>query len=456
MLTQEEFVNEVLRLKHQGFTVTEIAAELGYHPATISKWLAAGGPPERRAAQAPPLIDEGWAARIAELLARSPRLLATSVFEIITAEGFDGSYPTVSRHLNEVRGPRFRAAPGVSVPIETAPGEECQFDFSDVSAWTTRWGLGEVVCFSCVLCWSRWRTWWFTTSEDQEHTFEGLARFFEAAGGIPQRARTDRMGALGRSQGRRFKLHPPALGFAQAHGVEIRACQPRDAKRKGKVERPFRDIKERFLEELVVLGAPSTIVELNRRAAVWLDERVHTRVHRTTGVAPAERLAVERALLGPLPRRRYDTAYVEARRVHVAVPMIEWRAVRYSVPPDCLGQKVEVRQEVDADRIEIRWAGAQVAAHTIAAEGVHEVWDAAHFAAAQTAALGRHRLRLVTPDEPAPALPSRLDMGDGDYDVAPIDLGRYDLDGPHSDATGLVDIASQGRTQHGSIGGQAR
>jgi transposase len=431
MLSQEEYVNDVLALKHQGLTISEIAAELGYHPATISKWLAAGGPPERRRAQAPPMIDERWAARVAELLARSPRLLATSVFEILVAEGFAGSYPTVSRHVNGVRGPRFRAAPAASVPIETAPGEECQFDFADVSGWTTRWGLGEVVCLGCVLCWSRWRAWWFTTSEDREHTFEGLVRFFETIGGVPQRARTDRMGALGTSQGRRFKLHAPTLGFAQAHGIEIRACQARDAKRKGKVERPFRDTKERFLEELVALDPPSSLAELNERARVWLAERVHARAHRTTGVAPAARLAVEQALLGGLPRRRFDTAYVEARRVHVAVPMIEWRGVRYSVPPACLGQKVEVRQEVDSALVEVRWAGQLVATHTQAGPGVETVWDGAHYTAAQQAALAPHRtrLRLVTPHEPPQPAPVRLEVPGGDYDVAPLDLGRYDLGG---------------------------
>jgi len=30
-----------------------------------------------------------------------------------------------------------------------------------------------------------------------------------------------------------------------------------DAKRKGKVERPFRDLKESFLQELVVTGVPA-------------------------------------------------------------------------------------------------------------------------------------------------------------------------------------------------------
>ena len=116
---------DVQALKRQGLTITEIAQELGYHPATISAWLAAGGPPPKRRAQAPPLIDEAWSARIAELLRRSPRLLATSVFEIISAEGFSGSYPTVVRHLHSLRGPRFRAKAVASVPIETAPGEEC-------------------------------------------------------------------------------------------------------------------------------------------------------------------------------------------------------------------------------------------------------------------------------------------------------------------------------------------
>ena len=445
---------DVQALKRQGLTIVEIANELGYHPATISRWLARGGPPARRRAPAPPLIGERWAARIAELLRRSPRLLATSVYEILVTEGFTGSYPTVVRHLHALRGPRFRSEPRVSVSIETAPGEEAQFDFSDVSSFTERWGLGEVHCFQCILSWSRWRIWWFTTSVDQAHTFEGLVRFFEAAGGVPHVARTDRMGALGTSQGRRFRLHPPAVAFAQAHGIEIRACQPRDAARKGKVERPFRDTKERFLAELDALGPPTSLDELNERGRLWLAQRVHARVHRSTRVAPDARLVAERALLGPLPRRRYDTAYVQARRVHVAVPMLEWRGVRYSVPPAALGQRVEVRQEVDADVIEVRFAGVTIATHRLAEGSVREVWDASHFAQAQGAALGRHRrhLHVVSDVEGAPSV-ERLELGSGDYEVAPLDLARYVLD---PDDHGAADNAAEGDTGGQFSGGGAR
>ena len=115
MLTQEEYM-DVLALHRQGFTIAEIAAELGYHPATISGWLRAGGPPPAREAdRSLLLIDDWWTGRIAELLEINPRLLATSVHAIIAAEGFEGSYPTVSRHVRSLRGPRFRRADKASM-----------------------------------------------------------------------------------------------------------------------------------------------------------------------------------------------------------------------------------------------------------------------------------------------------------------------------------------------------
>jgi transposase len=426
MLTQEEYVHRVLELKRQGFTVTEIAAEVGYHPATVSKWLKQGGPPaSRRVSPAERVIDDRWAGRIDELIAPPSKLLATSVFEIVTAEGFCGSYPSIVRHVRARRGPRFRAAPQVSVPIETGPGEECQFDFSDCSERGRQFGIADTLwCFGAVLCWSRHLFWWFTTSVDRQHTTEGLVRSFEDAGGVPQVARTDRMGALGTSQGRRFVLHPPTLDFASHHGTEITACQARDAKRKGKIERPFRGLEASFLEELAVLGPPASITELNVRAAGWLAERVNGRVHGTTGCVPAERLSTERRFLRPLPRRRYDTAYAEPRRVHLAVPLVHWKGVRYSVTPACIGQLVSVREEVGSGELTVTWATTEVGRHRIAPAGSSEVWDPVHRRAAETAALGRTRpaLRLVTDGPPVPRPPDPY----AGYDVDAPDLAdRY-------------------------------
>lgn len=424
---------DVLAMKRVGMTYREIAIETGYHPATIAKWCKDGGPPPARTvADDDRVVDERWADRLNSLLVGNSQLLATSLFEIVQAEGFDGSYPTVARWVREQRGPRFRRADAASVPIETAPGVEAQFDFSDCSAWAERVGLGPVLwCFGMILCWSRWRIWWFTTSVDREHTFEGIVRFFEAAGGVPSLCRTDRMGALGQSQGRRFHLHPPTLEFARHHATEIKACQPGDAKRKGKIERPFRDLRERFLEELVVTGIPDNLDELNHTAQLWVGERVHDRRHRTTGVAPAERFAVEQDFLQRLPQRRFDTDYVEARRVHRALPFIEWERVRYSVPTDCLGQLVEVRKPVDSNTLRVLSAGRLVATHQLATDGRTEVWDPAHRVAAETSALAstqRRHLQLVRETRPAsPVAVGRIELPGGDFDVDPPDLtARYE------------------------------
>ena len=99
MMTQEEFM-DVMAMKRQGMSIKEIAEETGYHPSTISSWLRNGGPPPKRPSPNPPVIDEYWAAGIAELVRAAPRLLATSVFELIRAEGYTGSYVSVARHLN--------------------------------------------------------------------------------------------------------------------------------------------------------------------------------------------------------------------------------------------------------------------------------------------------------------------------------------------------------------------
>jgi transposase len=124
MMTQEEFM-DVLAMRRQGMSYVEIGDELGYHPATISKWVRDGGPPPARTVEVTDrVIDVVWADRLKALLVANPQLLATSLFEIVTAEGFTGSYPSVVRWTRDQRGPRFRAADAASVPIETAPGEE--------------------------------------------------------------------------------------------------------------------------------------------------------------------------------------------------------------------------------------------------------------------------------------------------------------------------------------------
>ncbi len=169
--------------------------------------------------------------------------------------------------------------------------------------------------------------------------------------------------------------------------------------------------------------------ELNRRAELWLAAHVHAVASRSTGARPCERLIVERPFLSPLPAGRFDTDYVQVRRVHNILPFVSVDGVRYSVPPETLGQLTEVRRRVGSERLEVRWAGRLVAVHTVAAGRGDDVWDPIHRQAAETAALAgrprRPRLRLAAANpEPEPGL---IDVGDG-FDVDPVDLSqRYPL-----------------------------
>jgi hypothetical protein len=229
-----------------------------------------------------------------------------------------------------------------------------------------------------------------------------------------------------------FSFCAEAADFATYHGFALKACRAGDAKRKGKSERPFGELNASFMQEMA-LCPPGSIAELNTRCDWWLSTYVHPRPHRVTGEAPAIRLKAEESLLGPLPRARYDTARREPRVVNAPLPLIEVDRVPYSVPPGLVGSTVEIRLPVDAGIIEVRHRGELVVTHALAPPGSGPVWDPAHRAAAEAIALAPHRRHLrVVPDAgsapaPSPAHLGVLGLGEGDYEVAPIDLSAYDL-----------------------------
>jgi hypothetical protein len=242
------------------------------------------------------------------------------------------------------------------------------------------------------------------------------------------------MGALGRSQGRRFVLHPPTVGFAAHHATTITSCKARDAKRKGKVERPFRQLQETFLPEVELDGIPHDLAELNRRGELWLDARVHRLASRTTGERPADRLVLERPFLTALPRMRFDTDYVETRRVHSIVPHISVDGGLYGVPAEVRDQLVEIRRRVDTASFTVRWAGREIVTHDLRRDAGRDiVWLPEHRAQLEALALagkpvhdGRHLHVVPTPVEPW----EQLQLGDGDYDVDDPDLAtRYGIGG---------------------------
>ena len=88
---------------------------------------------------------------------------------------------------------------------------------------------------------------------------------------------------------------------ARHYGFQPRACRPYRAKTKGKVERPFRYIREDFF----LGGAFRNLEDLNDQIRHWLDTVANPRVHATTQRVVNEAFAEEKVSLEPLPRSPY-------------------------------------------------------------------------------------------------------------------------------------------------------
>jgi hypothetical protein len=108
------------------------------------------------------------------------------------------------------------------------------------------------------------------------------------------------------------QFHPRFLDLAGHYGFRPRACRPARAQTKGKDERNVGYVKHHFF---VRDRAFESWAHLNQLAEQWLREEADPRRHGTVHEVVAERFAREAPALGPLPPRRYDTAYWEARQV---------------------------------------------------------------------------------------------------------------------------------------------
>jgi hypothetical protein len=113
---------------------------------------------------------------------------------------------------------------------------------------------------------------------------------------------------------------------------------PGDCQAKGMLER-LHDFIERSFEP-----ARSFANELDYQLQldVWFRDRANARTHRTLRAVPAERLAVERRRMRPLPATMPDVDRRWVMRVP-AQPYLRFDTNDYSLDPRLAGRRVEVR-----------------------------------------------------------------------------------------------------------------
>jgi len=189
---------------------------------------------------------------------------------------------------------------------------------------------------------------------------------FEALGGVPHEVLYDRMKTVvtGEISPSGIIYNRALIDLARHFGFHPKACRPYRAKTKGKVERPFRYIREDFF----LARSFSNLEDLNRQLQHWLSTVANPRVHATTCRVVMEAIAEEHPFLRPLPLAPFRSVLRLERRIS-RDGMVSVGGNFYSVPDATRRRVVEVHTL--ADEIRIFEDGTLIGAHPVL-EGRHQ------------------------------------------------------------------------------------
>jgi len=271
--------------------------------------------------------------------------------------GYAGGYTAVKR---AVRGIRPDPMTPFEVRFETPPGEQGQVDLARFEVeFMDEPGVTRIVwLFSMVLGYSRLIWARFVIHQDLQSVLRCHIAALEAIGGAPREILYDRMktAVIGEDADGLVVYNRGLVDLARHYGFQPRACRPYRPKTKGKVERPFRYIREDFF-----LGSSfRNLDDLNAQLRRWLDTVANPRLHATTQRIVNEAFAEEKPAMKPLPLAPYRTVLKLERRVsHEG--MVSIGGNLYSVPDTTRRRILDVH--VFADEICLFENGSLVGAH---------------------------------------------------------------------------------------------
>ena len=185
--------------------------------------------------------------------------------------------------------------------------------------------------------------WRWGTGEDV-FRLEAALRSGLMSRGVPDAILVDRGSAFVSSQ---------LLRACAVLGVRLIHASPRAATTKGKIERFFRTVRDRFLVEI---DDGVELPELNRLFSAWLEVVYHRRVHSETKETPLARFDSAGAPQLPTPALLREAFLWSTERTVTKTAMVSLHGNSYEVDPALVGRKVElVFDPFDLTRIEVRY-----------------------------------------------------------------------------------------------------
>lgn len=350
----------ILDMHSDGLSISAIARVTGLDRKTIAKYIARGlEAPGYKARKPRPTLVGPFEDYLAQRVAAWPGLSAKRLLREIQERGYAGSYTSLKDYLRTVRP---KAAAAFERRFETPPGRQAQVDFAHFRVCFEDEPDKERVIwlFSMVLGHSRFLWARFVARQDLSTVLRCHMEAFAALGGVPSEILYDRMktAVIGEGDERGIIYNQTLLEMAAHYGYLPKACRPYRAQTKGKVERPFRYVRQDFF-----LGRSfRNMDDLNRQLRCWLDEVANARIHATTGRVVAEHFAEERSALKPMPAGAFNAVLALDRRI-TRDGMVSVGGNLYSVP-DGIGRRV-VEVHSLANEIHIFNDGALLVVHPV-------------------------------------------------------------------------------------------
>jgi transposase len=350
----------ILDLHRQGLSVSAIARQLERDRKTVRKYIERGLEPPAYGPRRPrSTVVTPFAPYLRERIAAFPELTGSRLLREIKELGYTGGYTAVKDLLRTIRPKALQA---FERRFETPPGKQAQVDFAYFrTVFTDEPGAERIVwLFSLVLGHSRMMWGRFVAHQDLQTVLRCHIAAFEALGGVPAEILYDRMktAVVGEVDDQGIAYNRKLLDLAAHYRFLPKACRPYRAKTKGKVERPFRYVREDFF-----LGRSfRNLDDLNTQFRDWLDTVANPRRHATTGRIVLEHFAEEKPYLKALPTTPFNVVLTLDRRV-TREGMVSVGGNLYSVP-DCTRRRV-VEVHALANEIRILEDDKLIAVHPV-------------------------------------------------------------------------------------------
>jgi transposase len=351
----------ILELHQQGMTVSAIARRTGLHRSTVAKYIARGIEPPAYGPRSPrPTKLTPFERYLRERIAAVPELTGSRLYREIRGLGYAGGYTALKDFLRQVRP---RPGAGFEIRFETPAGRQAQVDFAHFrTVFTDEPGAERIVwLFSLVLGHSRMMWGRFVLHQDMQTLLRCHADAFADLGGVPTEILYDRMRTVFHrddTEGGHIVYNATLRAFAAHYNYQPRACRPYRAQTKGKVERPYRYVREDFF----LGGSFRSLGDLNLQFRAWLDQVANPRTHATTRRVVAEHFAEELPHLQALPAGPFQAVLQLERRI-TRDGMISLHGNLYSVPNATRRRIVEVHST--ASEVRILEDGHLIAVHPV-------------------------------------------------------------------------------------------